>query len=1497
MAFKQESQIKNDFNSITISLASPESIKRRSYGEVTKPETINYRTYKPERDGLFCERIFGPTRDWECHCGKYKRIRYKGIVCDRCGVEVTEKKVRRERMGHIELVVPVAHIWFFRTLPNKIGTLLDVPSKKLESVIYYETYIVVQPGKAVRYDATGAEVPLQERELLTEEEYCEIKDNLPEGNDQLPDSDPDKFIAGMGAEYLYKLLCKLDLDKLSAELRDRTSKETSTMRKQDALKRLNVVESFRDSQRRMQARGMDNRPEWMIMNIIPVIPPDLRPLVPLDGGRFATPDINELYRRVIIRNNRLKRLTEIKAPEVIMRNEKRMLQEAVDSLFDNSRKASSVKADSNRSLKSLSDSLKGKQGRFRQNLLGKRVDYSGRSVIVVGPELKMHECGLPKDMASELFKPFIIRKMLERGLVKTVKSAKRIVDRKDPVVWEILENILKGHPIMLNRAPTLHRLGIQAFQPKLVEGKAIRLHPLVCTGFNADFDGDQMAVHVPLGNAAILETQLLMLSTHNILNPANGAPITVPSQDMVLGLYYTTKPRRSTDSELVKGEGSRFYSPEEAIIAFNEKRVSQNACVSVRLKQFAGRDEAEFLKTDKTFVEVIKDKDGNLLTDRDCATPAEVAERSRTEFEIVRDKDGYPVLDEKGHYIKTDRLRTTVGRILFNQVVPVEYGYINMVLGKKSLRDIIGDMFTICGNAVTANFLDDIKNMGYRQAFRGGLSFNLGDVIIPNEKEEMIGKANEEVEEVMAQYSMGLITNNERYNHVIDIWTNTNNQLTETLMKRLKADNQGFNPIYMMYDSGARGSKEQIRQLSGMRGLMAKPQKAGAVGNEIIENPIISNFKEGLSVLEYFISTHGARKGLADTALKTADAGYLTRRLVDVAHDVIITEEDCGTLRGLPTTALKKGEDIVQSLSEKILGRTSVHDIYHPQTGELIARAGEELTEEICKKIEDSPIEEVEIRSVLTCESKHGVCAKCYGRNLATGQMVQKGEAVGVIAAQAIGEPGTQLTLRTFHVGGVAGGNIGTTSSIQAKYDGRLEIDELRSIPYTDDEGNSYQIVIGRSAEMRIVDAQKTDIVLFSALLPYGAKLYKSAGEKIEKGELIAEWDPYNAVIISDVAGRVSFENVIENVTYRVDSDMQTGLSDKVIIESRQRAKNPTLNIIDNDGNILKVYDLPVGAHIGVEQGQELKAGDIMVKIPRSFGKAGDITGGLPRVTELFEARNSSDPAVVAEIDGIVSIEKKLKRNNRQVTITAKTGEQRTYLISTSKQILAQDQDYVKAGTPLSEGAITPADILAIKGPMKVQEYIVNEVQEVYRLQGVKINDKHFEVIVRQMMRMMEVEEPGDTHLLPGEQVNKIDFQEINDNIFGMKVIVDRGDSENLIPGQIVTARQLRDENSALRRKDLQLVTAREAKPATAKPILQGITRASLQTKSFISAASFQETTKVLTEAAINAKQDFLEGMKENVIVGHLIPAGTGLREYQNLMVSSKEELEMAERN
>ncbi len=1420
MAFKKETIIKNDFNSITVSLASPESILERSRGEVVKPETINYRTYKPERDGLFCERIFGPVKDWECHCGKYKRIRYKGIVCDRCGVEVTEKKVRRERMGHIQLTVPVAHIWFFRSLPNKIGTLLNIQSKKLEQIIYYEKYVVIQPGVK---DVDG----VSQNDLLTEEEYFNIMDSLPAENQLLPEEDPNKFIAKMGAEALYDLLKKLDLDQLSYDLRHKANQETSVQRKQEALKRLNVVESFREARTRME-----NKPEWMITKVVPVIPPELRPLVPLDGGRFATSDLNELYRRVIIRNNRLKRLIEIKAPDVIMRNEKRMLQEAVDSLFDNSRKVSSVKTESNRALKSLSDSLKGKQGRFRQNLLGKRVDYSGRSVIVVGPDLKLHECGLPKDMASELFKPFIIRKMLERGIVKTVKSAKKAVDRKDPVVWEILENILKGHPVMLNRAPTLHRLGIQAFQPKLVEGKAIRLHPLVCTAFNADFDGDQMAVHVPLGNAAVLEAQLLMLASHNILNPANGAPITVPSQDMVLGLYYMTKGRKSTSNHVMKGQGMSFYSPEEVIIAHNEKRVDLHAWIKVRI-------------TTET---------------------------------------------EEGE--KTELKETTVGRVLFNQVVPKEFGYINELLDKKSLRDLIGAILKKTGTAKTAKFLDDIKGLGYRMAFKGGLSFNMGDVIVPEEKESLISQANEEVEEVMANYSMGLITNNERYNQIIDIWTHTNSLLTQTVMKQLAEDRQGFNPVYMMLDSGARGSKEQIRQLSGMRGLMAKPQKSGATGGEIIENPILSNFKEGLSVLEYFISTHGARKGLADTALKTADAGYLTRRLVDVAQDVIISEEDCGTLRGLPTTALKKNEEVVQTLSERILGRTSVHDIYHPQTGNLIAAAGAELTEEICAEIENSPIEEVEIRSVLTCESKQGVCARCYGRNLASGRMVQKGEAVGVIAAQSIGEPGTQLTLRTFHVGGVAGGNIGSNSKIQAKYEGILEIDELRAVSYTNQSNETYDVVIGRSAEMRIVDAN-TGIVLASALLPYGANLYKKQGSLIKKDDIIADWDPYNAVIISEISGAVSYSDILEGITYRIESDDQTGLQDKVIIESRQKAKNPAMNILSASGEVIKIYDIPVGSHLMVDDGTKIKTGDVLVKIPRSFGKTGDITGGLPRVTELFEARNPSDPAVVAEIDGIVSISKKLKRNHREVTVTSKLGERRVYLIPTSKQILAQENDYVKSGTPLSEGATTPADILAIKGPMKVQEYIVNEIQEVYRLQGVKINDKHFEVIVRQMMRKLEVDDPGDTKFLEGELVNKIDFTEVNDEIYGMKVVEDCGDSENLKNGQLITARRLRDENSILKRKDKQLCVARDAKPATASQVLQGITKASLQTKSFLSAASFQETTKVLTDAAILAKRDGLQGLKESVIVGqHLIPAGTGLSEYKNAFVANKEELQ-----
>lgn len=1420
MAFRRDTNLtQNSFSNITISLASPEQILEQSSGEVLKPETINYRTYKPERDGLFCERIFGPVKDYECHCGKYKRIRYKGIVCDRCGVEVTEKKVRRERMGHIKLVVPVSHIWFFRSLPNKIGALLGLQSKKLDTIIYYERYVVINPGGAI--NAEGE--PVQRLDFLTEEEYFEILDARSADHQRLDDSDPEKFVAKMGAEAIFDLLAGLDLDKISFELRHKADTETSQQRKLDALKRLQVYESFRDAQTRIE-----NRPEWMIVKVVPVIPPELRPLVPLDGGRFATSDLNDLYRRVIIRNNRLKRLIEIQAPDVIMRNEKRMLQEAVDSLFDNSRKANAVKTEANRPLKSLSDSLKGKQGRFRQNLLGKRVDYSGRSVIVVGPNLKLNECGIPKGMASELFKPFIIRKLMERGIVKTVKSAKKIVDRKDAIVWDILENILKGHPVLLNRAPTLHRLGIQAFQPKLIEGKAIQLHPLVCTAFNADFDGDQMAIHIPLGNAAILEAQMLMLASHNILNPANGAPITVPSQDMVLGLYYMTKARKSIKSNPVKGEGYKFYGPEEVIIAYNEKAVDIHAVVYVKVDDMV---------------------------------------------------DGEHV----NHTVET-----TVGRVLFNQVVPEGYKYVNELLTKRSLRDIIADVLKVVGTAKTASFLDDIKSMGFKMAFTGGLSFNLGDIVVPEAKKVLIKQANEEVEEVMNNYNMGFITNTERYNQIIDIWTHTNSHLTHTLMKEISSDRQGFNSVFMMLDSGARGSKEQIRQLSGMRGLMAKPQKSGATGGEIIENPILSNFKEGLSVLEYFISTHGARKGLADTALKTADAGYLTRRLVDVAQDVIISEKDCGTLRGLTSTALKKSEEVVETLYERILGRVTLHDIYHPLTKELIMNSGQEINEEFALQIEESPIESVEIRSVLTCESKRGVCAKCYGRNLASGRLVQKGEAVGVIAAQSIGEPGTQLTLRTFHVGGTAS-NIATSSRIEAKFDGKLKIEELRTVDYEDQDGKKYKIVIGRSAEMKVVD-ERTGVALASANIPYGARLYIASGTKVKKEDVICDWDPYNAVVLSEVKGKLSFENIEQGVTYRVESDEQTGYQDKVIIENRSKAMNPIIHIKNSKGEIIKSYDIPVGAHIIVDDKKTIKAGDTLVKIPRATGHAGDITGGLPRITELFEARNPSDPAKVAEIDGVVSFGKKLKRGNREVIITSKTGEEKKYLISTSKQILAQENDFVKAGTRLSDGAMTPADILAIKGPMKVQEYIVNEVQEVYRLQGVKINDKHFETIVRQMMRKVEIDDQGDTKFLENELVNKIDFLEENDIVFGQKVVEDPGDSENYVSGQMITARKLRDENSVLKRKDRALIVAREAQPATGRQVLQGITRASLQTKSFISAASFQETTKVLTNAAINAKRDPLKGLKENVIVGHLIPAGTGLREYENLIVGSKEE-------
>ena len=1427
MAFKKDSKVKSNFTKITIGLASPEEILENSFGEVTKPETINYRTYKPERDGLFCERIFGPTKDYECACGKYKRIRYKGIVCDRCGVEVTEKKVRRERAGHIELVVPVAHIWYFRSLPNKIGYLLGLPTKKLDAVIYYERYVVIQPGAmAGKKDSDGNDaIGSNMYDLLSEEEYSEIVDSkISPDNDYLDDSDPNKFIAKMGAEAIYDLLVRLDLDSLSYELRDRANSDSSVQRKNEALKRLQVVESFRQS----VEKGI-NRPEWMIMKIIPVTPPELRPLVPLDGGRFATSDLNDLYRRVIIRNNRLKRLMEIKAPEVILRNEKRMLQEAVDSLFDNSRKSSAVKSDSNRPLKSLSDSLKGKQGRFRQNLLGKRVDYSARSVIVVGPELKMGECGLPKLMAAELYKPFIIRKLIERGIVKTVKSAKKIVDRREPVIWDILENVMKGHPVLLNRAPTLHRLGIQAFQPKLIEGKAIQLHPLACTAFNADFDGDQMAVHLPLSNEAILEAQLLMLQSHNILNPANGAPITVPSQDMVLGLYYITKIRPGA-----KGEGLTFYGPEEAIIAHNEGKCDLHALVKV----------------------------------------------------IVDDMvDGQP----ERHMVET-----SVGRVIVNGIIPKEVGYVNKIISKKSLRDIIADVIKNVGFAEACDFLDGIKNLGYRMAYLAGLSFNLDDIIIPKEKADLIKKGNDEVRQITDNYNMGFITDNERYNQVIDTWTHVNNDIGNILLKQMTEADQGFNAVFMMLDSGARGSKDQIKQLSGIRGLMAKPQKAGAEGHQIIENPILSNFKEGMSVLEYFISTHGARKGLADTAMKTADAGYLTRRLVDVSHDVIITEEDCGTLRGLVCTALKSGDEVISSLSERILGRVSVHDIINPKTGEVIIEAGEEITESVAEAIEACDIESVEIRSVLTCESKKGVCMKCYGRNLATRRMVQKGEAVGVIAAQAIGEPGTQLTLRTFHAGGVAA-NAAANASIVSKYDrAMIEMEEVRTVPF-DEDGRDCEMVVSRLGELRFVDPN-TKIVLSTVNVPYGSSLYFHNGDEVAKGDKIAQWDPFNAVIVTEFAGTLKFNDVIEGVTFRAETDETTGLTEKIVTESRDRTKVPTCDVIGSDGEVIGTYSFPVGGHVVVEDGQTVKTGETLVKIPRAAAKGGDITGGLPRVTELFEARNPSNPAVVSEIDGEVTMGK-VKRGNREIIVTSKTGEQRHYLVSLSKQILVQEHDAVRAGTPLSDGVITPADILAIKGPTAVQEYIVNEVQDVYRLQGVKINDKHFEIIVRQMMRKVQINEPGDTSFLEQEIVDKLDFSEENDRIWGKKVVIDAGDSENLQKGQIVTARKLRDENSMLKRRDLRLVQVRDAVPATSTQILQGITRAALQTKSFMSAASFQETTKVLNEAAIRGKVDYLEGMKENVICGHLIPAGTGLREFEKIIVGSKEEYERIQAN
>ncbi len=1410
------------FNKISIGLSSPETILSSSRGEVLKPETINYRTHKPERDGLFCERIFGPVKDYECACGKYKRIRYKGIVCDRCGVEVTEKKVRRDRVGHINLVVPVAHIWYFKSLPNKIGYLLGLPTKKLDMIIYYERYVVIQPGLAVDNEGN----PLNKMDFLTEEEYLNTLEALPQENQYLEDSDPNKFIAKMGAECLIELLSRIDLDELSYDLRHKANNETSKQRKTESLKRLQVVESLREAN-----INKENKPEWMILKVIPVIPPELRPLVPLDGGRFATSDLNDLYRRVIIRNNRLKRLVEIKAPEVILRNEKRMLQESVDSLFDNTKKSSAVKTEANRPLKSLSDSLKGKQGRFRQNLLGKRVDYSARSVIVGGPTLKLYECGIPKDMAAELYKPFIVKKLIERGIVKTVKSAKKIIDKREPLVWDILENVLKGHPVLLNRAPTLHRLGIQAFQPILIEGKAIQVHPLVCTAFNADFDGDQMAVHLPLGPEAILESQLLMLASHNILNPANGSPITVPSQDMVLGLYYMTKEKKSTKSSKVKGEGLTFYSSDEVNIAYNENKVDLNASIKVRVNDL-----------------------------------------------------------NESNQIQTKIIETTVGRVLFNEVVPEKVGFINQVLNKKSLRGIIGNILKLTSIPETADFLDKIKDMGFTFAFKGGLSFSLGDIIIPSEKIDMIDTANNEVDSIISNYNMGLITNNERYNQVIDVWTSSNAALTELAMKRIREDQQGFNSVYMMLDSGARGSKEQIRQLTGMRGLMAKPKKASSGGGEIIENPILSNFKEGLSILEYFISTHGARKGLADTALKTADAGYLTRRLVDVAQDVIVNIDDCNTLRGITVEALKKNEEIVETLGERILGRVSLHNIYDQlNEDKLIVNAGEEIDENIVKIIESLPIDSVEVRSPLTCEADRGICSKCYGRNLATGKMVQIGEAVGVTAAQSIGEPGTQLTLRTFHVGGIAG-NISEENKLISKFNGVTEIEDLKTVVSKDNEGNDVNLVLSRTCEIKVLDP-KTGIILSSNVIPYGSSIHVKNGTKIKKDDLICSWDPYNGVIISEFGGKVEYENIDKGITYQVEIDEQTGFKEKVISESRNKKLIPTLLINDKKGKNIRTYNLPVGAHLIVDDGEKVEQGKILVKIPRKSAKSGDITGGLPRVTELFEARNPSNPAVVSEIDGVISFGK-IKRGNREIIVESKTGEIKKYLVKLSNQILVQENDFVKAGMSLSDGAITPNDILNIKGPSAVQQYLVNEVQEVYRLQGVKINDKHFEVLIRQMMQKVQIQDSGDTTFLENQIVHKNEFLKENDNLYGKKIIEESGESQNLKVGQIISARELRDENSLLKREDKKLIVAREAVNATGFPILQGITRASLQTKSFISAASFQETTKVLNEAAVNGKVDNLDGLKENVIVGHKIPAGTGNREFDDVIVGYVDEYE-----
>ncbi len=1388
---------KKGFRKAMIKLASPDSILERSRGEVLKPETINYRSYRPEKDGLFCEKIFGPVKDWECACGKYKRIRYKGIVCDRCGVEVTQKTVRRERMGHIMLAAPVVHIWFLRSLPSKIGAILGLSTKDLEKIVYYETYVVINPGK----------FPFKKYDLISDAEYNSIMNSLTEEEKYLDDDDPNKFLALMGGAAIKELLKRVDVEEEYYKLRTQMREEKNPQKKQEIFKRLKVLEAFLPDEKTGEPI---NRPEWMVLDVIPVIPPDLRPLIPLEGGRFAASDLNDLYRRVIIRNNRLKRLIDIKAPMVIVRNEQRMLQESVDALFDSSRKT--TKTETSKPLKSLADALKGKQGRFRQNLLGKRVDYSGRSVIVVGPELKLHECGLPKDMAVELFKPFIIRKLIERGHCRTVKSAKKIVEKKTNEVWDILEKVIENHPVLLNRAPTLHRVGIQAFQPRLVEGKAIQLHPLVCTAFNADFDGDQMAVHVPLSFEAQLEALLLMLAPHNIMHTQNGDPIAVPSQDMVLGIYYITKAKSGA-----KGEGKIFKTIDEVIIAYNNGVIDLHAKIKV--------------------------------------------------------------------LINNEYIETTTGRVLLNQIIPKELGFINELLTKKRLRQIIGYCFRIAGLATTVEFLDNLKQVGFEYATRGGLSVSISDVVIPKEKYEIIEQAAKRVEEIENAYQNGVISFGERYNKIIDTWSTATNRVADKLYNEIAKVDQGFNTFWMMLDSQARGSKEQIRQLAGMRGLMAKPRKSltGSTG-ELIENPILSNFKEGLSILEYFISTHGARKGLADTALKTADAGYLTRRLHDVAQDIIITEQDCGTIRGVVMTALKEGEEVKETLYERILGRVALWDVENPITGEILCKAGEMIDEDIAQKIEESPVEEVTIRSVLTCESKHGVCAKCYGRNLATGKLVDVGEAVGTIASQSIGEPGTQLTLRTFHTGGTAL-LITSQSSVSAKFDGIVKFENIRLVSY-EEEDEEVQVVVSRSGVINIIEPDSNRVLTkYDAM--YGAILKVHDGDIVKKGQLLYEWDPYNATIITEVSGRVRFKDMIHNVTYREINDEQTGHITKVVIESRDKTKQPTIEILDENGNTLRAYSIPVKAQLRVEEDEVVGVGTPLVKIPRDLGRMRDITGGLPRVTELFEARSPQNPAYVSEIDGIVTFEK-VKRGQRTLIVTSLDGKTRIeYNIPFGKYILVQDGDFVRAGDRLTDGDINPHDILKIKGPNAVQEYLVNEIQEVYRMQGVKINDKHIEIIVRQMLQKYRIVDPGDSKFIEGDYVDRIKIFEENEKLKKQVVITDKGDSKFKV-GQIITKDKFREVNQDLRKKGKKVAQARPAEPAIAEPVLLGITQASLETESWLSAASFQETTRVLSEAAVQAKVDELYGLKENIILGQLIPAGTGLKHYQDLIVKSE---------